>query len=366
MTEETRYLIDPYLDWIEAEGIPVSEHLYLDLFQVPTAPWPRFGVNGAAAHVTGRGDFASLFVFEIAPGKSTIPQRHLYEEVVYILEGAGSTQLEFADGQKRSFEWGQHSLFAIPLNAKFRHFNASGRDRALMVSTTNLPLVLNTFVEPRFVFENDFAFSNRIGTPESYAGEGEMAEVKKTFVWETNFVADIGNMDLPAVGSRGKGNRSLIFQLADGMMHAHVSEIQTGVYKKGHRHGPGYHVMIVKGTGFSLMWFDIDKDMARIEWKHGLVFPPADRQFHQHFNTSTTPARYLATRVGNRRYTFTAENRRNAGGGLEQAASTLSVKLGGDQIEYEDQDPRIHKIYVEEMRKHGLAPDPDMQKILGP
>jgi quercetin dioxygenase-like cupin family protein len=86
-----------------------------------------------------------MFVFEIAPGQSTTPQRHLYEEVIYVLEGSGSTQLEFADGTKRSFEWGARSLFAIPLNARHRHFNASGRERALLVSTTNLPMVLNVF-----------------------------------------------------------------------------------------------------------------------------------------------------------------------------------------------------------------------------
>jgi hypothetical protein len=34
----------------------------------------------------------------------------------------------------------------------------------------------------------------------------------------------------------------------------------------------------------------------------------------------------------------------------------VSVKLGGDQIEYEDQDPRIHQIWLEEMRKRGITP----------
>jgi len=30
------------------------------------------------------------------------------------------------------------------------------------------------------------------------------------------------------------------------------------------------------------------------------------------------------------------------------------VKDGGCQIEYEHQDPRIHRIYLEELRKHGV------------
>ena len=33
----------------------------------------------------------------------------------------------------------------------------------------------------------------------------------------------------------------------------------------------------------------------------------------------------------------------------------VSVKDGGCQIEYEHQDPRIHGIYLEELRKHGVT-----------
>jgi hypothetical protein len=31
----------------------------------------------------------------------------------------------------------------------------------------------------------------------------------------------------------------------------------------------------------------------------------------------------------------------------------VTVKEGGCQIEYEDQDPRIHGIFLEELAKHG-------------
>ena len=37
-------------------------------------------------------------------------------------------------------------------------------------------------------------------------------------------------------------------------------------------------------------------------------------------------------------------------------AVSKSVKDGGDQIEYEDQDPRIHRIWLEEMRKNAATP----------
>ena len=45
-----------------------------------------------------------------------------------------------------------------------------------------------------------------------------------------------------------------MFILADGTMHAHISEMQVGTYKKAHRHGADFHVMCVAGKGYSLLW----------------------------------------------------------------------------------------------------------------
>src|SRR5690349_21573660 len=96
---KARYGIDPYLDWVAKEGLPVTEDYGIDLFAVETGLWPRFGVKAAAVHLKGRGDFANMLLFELAPAQSTVPQRHLYEAVFYVLEGNGSTQLQFGDGR---------------------------------------------------------------------------------------------------------------------------------------------------------------------------------------------------------------------------------------------------------------------------
>jgi hypothetical protein len=37
-----------------------------------------------------------------------------------------------------------------------------------------------------------------------------------------------------------------------------------------------------------------------------------------------------------------------------KTAPETSVKVGGMQIDYPDQDPRIHAIWLEEMRKAGV------------
>ena len=359
----TNYNIDAYLDWVEKEGIPVAEDYGIDLFQVETKMWDRYGVKGAAVHMIGRGDFANMFLLDIPPGGSTSPQRHLYEDVYYCLEGTGSTQIELADGTKRSFEWGPRSLFAIPLNAKHRHFNGSGQERALLVTTTDMPLVMNTFHNEKFIFDNDFDFSERGGKESFFTGEGELINVRPgNHMWETNFVPDLGAIELKSWSDRGAGGSNIMFVLADGTMHAHISEMPVGTYKKGHRHGPGFHVMCVVGHGYSMLWFDKEQDFLRIDWKHGVVFPPADQQFHQHFNTSREPARYLATGTGGLRYPLTTSVRRSIWGLKpgEKGAVSTSIKEGGDQYDYEDQDPRIHKIWLDEMKKNGV--EPKMQK----
>ena len=57
---------------------------------------------------------------------------------------------------------------------------------------------------------------------------------------------------LEAWDKRGAKSSNMRFALADGIMHAHTSEMPVGTYKKGHRHGPDFHVLTLKGEGYSL------------------------------------------------------------------------------------------------------------------
>jgi mannose-6-phosphate isomerase-like protein (cupin superfamily) len=343
--------VDAYLEWIAREGIPVTEDFGVDLLRVPTAPWARYGVKGAAVHLRGRGDFLSMFVFELAPSAATEPQRHLYEEVFYVLDGRGSTTVETADGRRHSFEWGPRSLFAIPLNTRYRLFNGSGTAPARLVSTANLPAVLNMFHDENFVFANAHDFAGRVGSEKYFSGEGDFIPIRPgNHLWETNFVPDLGAIALQPWSDRGAGGSNIMFILADGTMHAHISEMPVGTYKKAHRHPADFHVMCVTGTGYSLLWYEGERDWVKVDWKHGTVFAPPDAMFHQHFNTSAVPARYLATAYGSLRYPFTEGKRRALFGGV-----STSVKQGGNQIEYADQDPRVHELFTREAAKNGVA-----------
>jgi len=98
-----KMLLDPYAVWAVNEGVPITEDFGVDLLAVPTAPWPRFGIDGGLVHLKGRGDSVSIFVLDLAPGAKSAPQKHLFEEVVYVLSGHGNTAIETSDGRKHSF-----------------------------------------------------------------------------------------------------------------------------------------------------------------------------------------------------------------------------------------------------------------------
>ena len=356
------YGIDSYLEWIKREGLLVHEGLALNLMKLETRDWPRFGVDGAALHFKGSGDFCSMFLMDIGAGKATNPIQHVFEAIYYVFEGRGSTQLEFSDGTTRSFEWGPRSFFAIPLNAKYRHFNASGTERALLAVTTTAPLMMKIFHNERFIFDLPFDFTDRIGKEAFFTGQGDLHMVRPgNNMWETNFVPDLGELELTSWDDRGKGSKNIIFALGDGIMHAHMSEIPPAMYKKAHRHIDGAHVLSAQRqrvlaalvSGARKTSNGSTGNTASSFRRRQTSFTSISSRATTHRATSRPASAECATPL-------TEEHRRIAlGKPGEKQSLSLSVKDGGDQIEFTDQDPRIHEIWREEMRKNGIPSDWD-------
>jgi mannose-6-phosphate isomerase-like protein (cupin superfamily) len=345
-----RFMLDPYLDWSRREGVPIHEDFGLDLLRLETSPWKRFGVDGAIVHVKGRGDFMTILLFDLPPGGNTAPMRHMFEDVVLVLSGHGNTSVVSASGQQQSFEWGPNSIFAHPLNASHQYFNSSGAERARLAVVCNMPLVCNLFRNENFIFDNSSSFPEREGPSNHFNGEGDFIPVRAgKHMWETNFIPDALDLTLHKWHERGGGSSHVQLILADNTLHAHLSEMPVGTYKKSHRHGPDVHVFCLSGEGYSLFWYEGDKDFVRIDWKPGWVFAPPDMMFHQHFNTSREPSRYLAVGHGSVRYPFTS-NMWKVYKGVD-----VDVKKGGNQIEYLDQDPRVHASFKKELAAKGIA-----------
>jgi uncharacterized RmlC-like cupin family protein len=352
VADDVKFLLDPYLSWGDGEGVPVIDEVAVDLKAIETTPWARIGdgCKGALIHLAGRGDFVALHMIDIPPGGSSGWLRHMYDDIYYVLSGHGHCQVEVKKGLTQTFEFGPHSMFAQPLNSPHRFFNASGQEQVRLVSANNAPLWINLAHDDRFIFDSDFVFESRIGKDSYYTGEGDFIPMTPgKHMWETNFIPDLASFELPAWESRGTGSRNIKFILADAVLHAHCSQMAVGTYKKGHKHEAGAHVFALTGTGYTLMWYPGDKDFMRHEWEHGFVFAPPDGMFHQHFNTAPEPARYFACSLGSHRYPMTSFKK------SRKTTPESDAATGGLQIDYPNQDPRIHKLWLEETAKMGTT-----------
>ncbi|NOT24878.1 MAG: ethanolamine ammonia lyase-activating protein [Acidobacteria bacterium] len=336
----------PYTRWVKSEGLDIVSSLYVpDLHAVELKPWARRGGMGVFLNHDASRTSNDCYVCEIPPGKALAPQRQLYEEMVLVLDGLGSTSVWNEAGQRTSFEWKAGALFAIPLNAWHQHFNGSGTRPARYVAVTNAPVVINAFGDLDFVFNTRYDFPDRFSGEPSYFANGG---AQRGFLLETNFVADAVNLPLVTAKERGAGGGHIRFSLAKGHMNSHISQFPVGTYKKAHAHGAGAHVIILNGEGYSLMWPE-GEEPRRFEWKPGSMIVPPNLWFHQHFNTGTTPARYLA---------FKAEgvSIRNAQG---VPKAWISRRLGGDQIDYADESPKVRQLFAQALAKRGLTPRMD-------
>jgi oxalate decarboxylase/phosphoglucose isomerase-like protein (cupin superfamily) len=335
-------LDQPYLRWVKSEGLDIISAQYVrNLRTVELKPWARRDAKGVMINHDASRISNDCYVLEIAPGGKVAPQRMMFEEMILVLEGRGSTSVWNDAGAKVTFEWQAGTMFAIPLNCWHQHFNGSGRQPARYVGVTNAPPVINLYDDLDYVFNTKWDFANRFaGEPDYFSGKGE----QKGFLLTSNLVPDAVNIPLISAKERGAGGGHIRFNLARGCMSSHISQFPVGTYKKAHNHGPSAHVIILSGEGFSLMWPE-GGEPQRYDWEPGTLIVPPNKMFHQHFNTGPTPARYLA---------FKHESAliRN-----DQGVPTawISRRVGGDQIDYADESPNVRTMFTEALSKHGMT-----------
>jgi hypothetical protein len=271
----------------------------------------------------------------------------MYELTIYVVSGRGATSIWQDEKKKSSFEWQAGSLFSIPLNCWYQNFNGSGQEPARYIAVTNAPPMMRLYRDSNFIFNNPYMFTSRYAGEEDYfSGKGKLFTRR---VWESNFIANAPDMLLYGWKERGAGGINAMLEMADNNTKSHISEFPIGTYKKAHRHGPGAHLVLLSGTGgYSLIWTKDDRsDMIKCDWQVGsMVTVPNDNCYHQHFNSGTTRARYLALRPGDM-----GLYKKGRGGGGENA--DRSIKEGGWQVEYDDEDREIPAIFEKELKAHG-------------
>jgi mannose-6-phosphate isomerase-like protein (cupin superfamily) len=311
-----KYLVDSYEDWAKGEGVPIHTGAALDLLQAEVKPWARFGVNGAFCHLDGRDDFLTVFLIELPPNSGSAPHRHLYEAVCYVLSGFGSTEFQAPDGHTQVIEWGPRSLFALPMNAHYRHRNASA-EPARFAAINDLRYLFNLYRSEKFVFETARQFDERHGG--------------------TEVVADLAKQQPGPL------------TLAKGTLSSDVNELEAGTYREGSRQMFGAHLLGVDGEGYMMTWEEGSQDYIRTPWRHGIVTAAPGMRFRQHFNAGAGPARYLDAQMGSKDYPNFRYRRAAYGDSSVYAA-------GSATIPFAEQDPRIHRMWLETLTAKGVTP----------
>jgi len=323
-----------YREWIKSSKVPMVEgYSILDAKTQEVHPWPEIGGRGVYLNFSGNVHMDGL-ILEIPSGKALLQTRKFYEQLVVCIAGRGTTTI--GSGNANKVEWGEGSLFSIPMNVLHQHKNTDSQHPARLLAITTFPLNLNLFGSMGLISDSNFSFTERYDGSPGYYDKTERVEKR----WDkTNFVKDIRTSAVVEWDERGEGNASMFWEMAGNtVLEPHMSDFPVGSYKLGHRHPYEAIILTLNGRGFTLFGKDHLKgsDALQLEWKEGSVVSPPYFWFHQHFNTGDTRARYFAVTEGD-------------------FPKRLGVPLEVQQIEAPEEDPEIKKRFDAERRKKAAA-----------
>ena len=131
-----------------------------------------------------------------------------------------------------------------------------------LIAVTNAPMMIDLFRNPDFIFKNPFKFTDRFDSqPDFYKLEPQKTvpgEGRRHGFSITNIVPDVYAVKLHPAGhgivGEGVETQDHHFEMSSDTLDAHVEEYQSGVYEQAHKHGAGDNVLMLRGTGYSLMW----------------------------------------------------------------------------------------------------------------
>jgi oxalate decarboxylase/phosphoglucose isomerase-like protein (cupin superfamily) len=354
-----------YERWMEKEGVPIVEGFGVtDVRSIALKHWKRLGCDGAYLQLRGLEGITGVYVGKIPAGGTLHPERHLYEKIIYIIQGEGVAEIQQRDRVPQNIQWQTGSLFSPPLNSLHRLINYSN-EPVIFLAVTTAPLALDHYHNEQFVFNSDFSFNDRYDGEPGYfvpSDERYLATNNRQWIWETNLIPDVRQAKIDAQEQKGAGVNITQFEISNNTLIGHLAEWPVGRYHKAHFHGGGAVLVVLRSEGYSLMWPNhlgtrpyengFGDQVVRVDWAPGSVFSPPTNWFHQHFNTGSEPALQLALRCGSQKFPL----------GIRvapiRAGVYTSVKQGGTLIEYGDEDPVIRGTYESEIARKGIAPDP--------
>lgn len=337
--------------WMDSLELPVHVGYYIeDMRELTLRRWEERGCDAAFIQLEGAQGITETRVSEVPPRGVLPPVRLAFDEVVYVVQGRGATTIWRSGGERKSFEWGENSMFLLPRHHFHQFSNTHGSRPARLLHYNYFPLLLSASPEPEaFITTNrgDTAEPSHAPDLEAMYAEptlktmtaDEAAWKRRGSVWVGSFFPDMSAWDkLTATQRRGAGGRSVAMEFPGSEISCHMSTFPSRTYKKAHRHGPGRAIVIPAGEGYSVMWEE-GKEHVIAPWKPGSLVTPPNRWFHQHFNVGEKPARYLAFHPP-LQFDGHAEK-------IEDRAR--------DQIEYVDEDASVRQRFEGELAKRGLT-----------
>ena len=358
----------PYDRFMEAEGVPVFRGIGVRRVQdLPMAPWKRLGGRGSYIQLYGTEGLWGMYVVEVPGAGALNPERHLYEKIVLVVEGRGSTEV-WQDGQSKPhvFEWQKGSLFTIPLNAHHRIINAASSP-ALLLCGTSAPNQINLTDNIDFVFNCPYVFKDRFSGEEDFFKPKDDIEpdpVRGLAMRRTNIIPDIITTELPLDNRRSPGYRRVEPHMGGNRFYTFIGQHETGRYSKAHKHHSTAVLIAIQGKGYTYTW---PEALGMTPWKDGhgdkvlrqdyepvgivSAAPMSGDWYHQHFGISPGGLRLVAWHGPNNHPALKA----GRPGEAMRDVWAIDVSKGGNAIPYHLEDPFIRAEFEETMRREGAA-----------
>jgi mannose-6-phosphate isomerase-like protein (cupin superfamily) len=358
----------PYDNFMEAQGIPIFRGIGVRRVQdMPLTPWPRLGGRGTFIQLYGTEGKWGCYVVEVPGAGALKPEKHMYEEIMVVVEGRGTTEI-WADGQSKphTFEWQRGSMFSIPLNTNHRIVNAASSP-ALILVATSAPNVMNIFRDTDWIFNCPVTFPSRFdGSQDFFKPKDDIVPdpLRGLALRKSNFIPDIMNADLYLDNRRSPGYTRVEPHMANNVFYGFVGEHRTGRYSKAHAHMSAAVLVCLKGKGYTYTWPRSDgmtpwqdgktQNIYRQDYEPvGLVTaaPYGGDWFHAHFGISKEPLRLIGWYGPNNH----RKDKPGVPGEKDTDEGAIDVTEGGTAIPYWLEDPFLRREYEETLKKEGVT-----------
>lgn len=350
-----------YDRYMAQEALPVMRTTFITcLLALERSPWRRLGGKGVFIQPFGTEGGLGCALLELPASGALRAEKHLFEEVMLVLEGRGTTEIWIEGSERVVFEWQPGSLFSIPPNALHRLVNAT-QGPAVLLGGSNAAALLNQVNDVDAVFANPFVFRDRFEAETGQAFDDiEPDPVRGLAVCRTSLVPDAIGCDLPLDNRHSPGYRQMTLAMTGPSLACTVGEHRPGRYAKAHILPAGMMTVCLRGQGYTYLW---PERLGPSPWRDGRAAdvlcleqsrfaltgagPGGGRWFHQHVVTSPGPLRLMQWRVpGHPQNPPGAEM-------LDETATTLAE--GGGMIPYDQEDPFVRTEHARILSGLGLV-----------